>query len=134
MFNCGTGRAPTYLIELLSESVHRRQWLRSASDPGIRYDIPFNKKTRFNDRSFCTIGPKLWNNLPLYIKQSVSIYVFKKNLKTHYFFTVLLTSIFLSALELLYMFKHLLRPIMIFIYRTYILLFLSVLCSNNAFE
>jgi len=72
--------------------------------------------------------------MPLYIKQSVSIYVFKKNLKTHYFFTVLLTSIVLSALELLYMFKHLLRPIMIFIYRTYILLFLSVLCSNNAFE
>ena len=38
------------------------------------------RKTRFNDRSFCTIGP----NLPLFIKQSVSIDVFKKNLKTHY--------------------------------------------------
>ena len=65
---------------------------------------------------------------------NLNLCFFKKNLKTHYFFTVLLTSIFLSALELLYMVKHLLRPIMIFIYRTYILLFLSVLCSNNAFE
>ena len=69
---------------LLSENVNRRQELRSASDPGIRYDIPFNKKT-FIDRSLCTIGPKLWNNLPLYIKQLVSIDVFKKNLITHYF-------------------------------------------------
>ena len=41
---------------LLSENVNLRQGLRSASDPGIRYDIPFNKKT-FIDRSLCTIGP-----------------------------------------------------------------------------
>jgi len=40
----------------LSESVNPRQGLRSTSDPGIRYDIPFNKKTMFNDRNFCTIG------------------------------------------------------------------------------
>ena len=78
MFNCGTGRARSYLIELLSESVNQRQGLSSASDPGIIYDIPFKRKTRFNDRSFCTIGPKLWNNLPLFIKQSVSIDVFEK--------------------------------------------------------
>ena len=56
IFNCRTGRALTYLIELLSESVNPRQGLRSTSDPGIRYDIPFNKKTMFNDRNFCTIG------------------------------------------------------------------------------
>ena len=63
---------------LLSESVNPRQGLRSGSDPGISYDIhvPFNTKTRFNDRSFCTIGPKLWNNLPLYKNQSVTIDVF----------------------------------------------------------
>ena len=48
IFNCGTGRAPTYLIELLSERVNRRQRLRSVSDPGIIYDTPFNKKTRFS--------------------------------------------------------------------------------------
>jgi len=82
MYNCGTGGAPTYLIEL--SSVNPRQRLRSTSDPGIIYDIPFNKKTRLFD--FCTIGPKIWNNLTLYIKQSVSIYVFsKKTLITHYF-------------------------------------------------
>ena len=62
---------------LLSESDNCRQGLRSASDPGIRYDILFNEKTRFNDRRFCTIGPILWNNLSLYIKQSVSIDVLK---------------------------------------------------------
>ena len=46
MYNCGTGRARTYLIELLSERVNQRQGLSSASDPGIRYDIPFNKKNK----------------------------------------------------------------------------------------
>ena len=46
MFNCGTGRARTYLIELLSESANPRQGLSSASDPGIRNDIPFNKKNK----------------------------------------------------------------------------------------
>ena len=46
MFNCGTGRVPTYLIELLSERANPRQGLRSVSDPGIRYDIPFNKKNK----------------------------------------------------------------------------------------
>jgi len=74
IFNCGTGRAPTYLIEL--SSVNRRQGIRSASDHGMNYDVPFNKKTWFNDRSFFTIGQKIWNNLPLYIKQSVSIDIF----------------------------------------------------------
>ena len=46
MYNCGTGRARTYLIELLSERVNQRQGLSSASDPGIIYDIPFNKKNK----------------------------------------------------------------------------------------
>ena len=45
IFNCGTGRVPTYLIEL--SSVNRRQGLRSASDHGMNYDVPFNKKTWF---------------------------------------------------------------------------------------
>ena len=47
--------ASTYIIELLPESVNPRQRLRSASDPGIRYYIPFNKKTRFNDRNFAQL-------------------------------------------------------------------------------
>jgi len=70
MFNCGSALATAYLIALLSKSVNRRQGLKSTNDPGIRYGIPINKKTRFNDRSFCTIGPKLWNNLPLYFLKS----------------------------------------------------------------
>jgi len=69
----------------MSYCLNRRQGLISAYNPGIIYDVSFNKKTRFNDRSFCTIGPILWNNLPLYIKQSMSINALKKNLKTHYF-------------------------------------------------
>ena len=35
--------------------------------------------------TFAQLDKKLRNNPPLYIKQSVSIDVFKKTLKTHYF-------------------------------------------------
>ena len=124
MFNCGTGRAPTYLMELLSKRVNRRQGLKSASDPGIRYDIPFNKKTRFDDRIFCTIGPILWNNLPLYIKQSVSIDVLRITSKLTIlysfmtYFKIDSHFYFLSVLELLYFYiLQLLRSV---IYRIYI--------------
>jgi len=32
-----------------------------------------------------TAGPKLWNDLPSSVKRSMSLDVFKKNLKTYYF-------------------------------------------------
>jgi len=84
MFNCHTGNAPTYLIELLTPKVQRRS-TRSSESCIECYTVPFNKRKIFSDRSFSTIGPKLWNNLPLSLKQLSSIECFKRNLKTHLF-------------------------------------------------
>ncbi len=84
MFNCHTGNAPTYLIELLTPKVQRRS-TRSSESCIECHNVPFNKRKIFSDRSFSKIGPKLWNNLPLSLKQLSSIECFKRNLKTHLF-------------------------------------------------
>ena len=42
-------------------------------------------KTTYGDRAFANCAPKLWNALPMYIKQSNTLSYFKKHLK-HYFF------------------------------------------------
>jgi len=62
-----------------------RQGLRSCGSNMASYDVPFNKRKTFSDRSFSTAGPRLWNSLPQDLRQSDSLESFKKNLKTHLF-------------------------------------------------
>lgn len=40
-------------------------------------------KTR-GDRAFVVVAPKLWNELPLHIRQAKSLSAFKSSLRTHY--------------------------------------------------
>ena len=84
MYNCSIGKTPAYLINLLSPQVSKRTLRSSESSVGC-YSIPFNKKKTFSDRSFSTIGPKLWNELPVDIRNCQSIHIFKRQLKTYYF-------------------------------------------------
>ena len=84
MYNCYVGEAPLYLTELLTKHVPIQK-LRSAQSSEGYYNVPFNRNKTFSDRSFQTIGPRLWNNLPLDIKQSKSLGTFKAKLKTHLF-------------------------------------------------
>ena len=37
----------------------------------------------FDDGAFSIAGPKLWNDLPLEVRQSASVNAFKRALKTH---------------------------------------------------
>ena len=84
IYNCSVGNAPTYLIELLSEQVPKRN-LRSSDCAKGCYEVPFNKRKTFSDRRFATVGPRLWNSLPLSIRSSETLDGFKRNLKTFYF-------------------------------------------------
>jgi len=85
MYNCFIGNAPVYQTELLHKPVLKRPNIRSADDMDYCFVVPFNKMETFNDRSFSTVGLTLWNKLPLYIRQSSSMDMFKKNVKTYYF-------------------------------------------------
>ena len=47
-----------------------------------------NKKTKcktFGDRAFAIAGPRVWNSLPLAVRNSVNVDTFKTNLKSFLF-------------------------------------------------
>jgi len=39
----------------------------------------------YSDRSFAVAGPRVWNSLPIELRQSDSLGQFKRRLKTHLF-------------------------------------------------
>ena len=51
----------------------------------VSHVVPFNKRKTFSDRSFGTIGPRLWKRLPFEIRQAKSLDSFKSKLKTYLF-------------------------------------------------
>ena len=71
-----------YLKDLLEPYVPRCT-LRSMSK--LRLVEPSYKLSTYGSRAFSVCTPRLWNGIPLEIRQSNSVSVFKKNLKTHLF-------------------------------------------------
>ena len=76
------GEGPQYLKDSLTWYTPRRS-LRS--DDELLLVIPKTRLKSYGDRAFRAAAPRLWNNLPLSIRQSTSKDLFKKNLKTHLF-------------------------------------------------
>ena len=74
------GLAPSYLSELLVPYVPSRN-LRSANK--FRLVEPGSRLVSRGDRAFAVRAPKLWNALPLGLKQASSVDIFKAQLKTH---------------------------------------------------
>jgi len=72
---------PTYLFSVLIPYQPQRS-LRSVSQNLL--SIP-RCNSSFGQRSFSYCAPKIWNELPLSVRQSPSLHTFKRNLKTHYF-------------------------------------------------
>ena len=81
-FNVLYGNGPQYLKELLKPLKSVRS-LRSGNQKLL--DIP---KTRFKtagDRAFATTAPKIWNELPMELRNCENVLDFKRKLKTHLF-------------------------------------------------
>ena len=76
---------PTCISELLSlKDTGGRYYLRS--NDGKLLNIPSCKfLSTLGDRSFYMAAPKLWNDLPLFIRNISSVNAFKKALKTPLF-------------------------------------------------
>lgn len=73
--------APEYLSSTLQ--IHSSAYsLRSAT--GTTLSVP-RSHMQAGDRAFSISAPVLWNSLPLYIRVSANVSVFKKSLKTHLF-------------------------------------------------
>ena len=82
VYCCLHDKAPEYLKDLLAPLPGGREGLRSAAQYQ-RLLVPFVRCKTFVERSFSIRGPKLWNALPNYIKQSSNTDIFKKKLKTY---------------------------------------------------
>ncbi|XP_068191806.1 uncharacterized protein [Antennarius striatus] len=76
------GLAPTYLSDLVKPYTPTRA-LRS-QNTGLLC-VPRFKKKSAGQRAFSYRAPFLWNNLPINIRQSESVNVFKSRLKTYLF-------------------------------------------------
>ena len=76
------GLAPPYICELLVPYTPGRN-LRSKD--GHRLASPRCRLEGFGRRSFGAAAPMLWNDLPLDLKKSPSLEIFKSRLKTHLF-------------------------------------------------
>jgi hypothetical protein len=76
------GDAPEYLNSLLNEYKPSRS-LRSQHKFLLEQPV-YNLKS-YGLRSFSVCAPMLWNTLPLHIKNSESLVIFKRNLKTYLF-------------------------------------------------
>lgn len=77
------GLAPKYLSDMIHVQIPKRSTRRSA-DP-LLLEVPQTKRSTFADRSFSVFGPKMWNELPLILRQSKSVDAFKAGLKTRLF-------------------------------------------------
>jgi len=85
VYKCLHGLAPKYIADLcvpVADVVGRRQ-LRSISRGLLNF--PRYNMSNYGRRAFCFAGPDVWNSLPEHIRQSASIAVFKRSLKTFLF-------------------------------------------------
>lgn len=74
------GLAPPYLSELIQVKSEGRYALRSQDK--MLLNVPRMTCKTFGDRSFAASAPKLWNELPLALRQCQSLVTFKNGLKT----------------------------------------------------
>ena len=74
--------APAYIQELITVYQPSR-CLRSESN--FTLTVPRVRSTTYGTRCFTKSAAMLWNDLPMHLKKSSSVSVFKKNLKTYLF-------------------------------------------------
>ena len=76
------GAAPSYIKDLIS--YHTSQRLLRSSSQHLLARPKANLKT-YGERAFAMAAPRLWNTIPLELRTSASIDIFKKHLKTYLF-------------------------------------------------
>ena len=78
--------APKYLSDLIQvQPAVSRYNLRSSQNGTLLTRCTIKTKKTMGDRAFAVAAPVLWNKLPIYIRQSASVNIFKKLLKTYLF-------------------------------------------------
>ena len=81
-FKATHNQTPAYIRDLLQPYMPTRS-LRSSSKK--LFTTATYKNITYGGRAFSNAAPKLWNSLPLDIRESTSLETFKRKLKTHLF-------------------------------------------------
>ena len=77
--------APSYLQELINLRIpNKDRFLRKDHDKLLLAYKPLEQQG-YKTRNFKHVAPNFWNELPLAIRESPSVLVFKSRLKTFYF-------------------------------------------------
>ncbi len=82
VFKALHGYAPQYICNLLIPHSTSRS-LQSSSQ--FLLSVPRSHFKTKGDRAFAVAAPRLWNSIPLHIRSSPSISLFKSALKTHFY-------------------------------------------------
>ncbi|XP_030853203.1 uncharacterized protein LOC115929122 [Strongylocentrotus purpuratus] len=87
-YKARNGLAPVYINGLISPKVQTSSIrLRSSSSVHLQLSSGPRTHTRYGDRAFSVCAPKLWNNLPVSVRESPTLDTFKRRLKTYLFNT-----------------------------------------------
>ena len=81
VYKCVNGTAPAYLCRLIQPKC-RDSRLRQPSDLELHRPVP---KKAIGTAAFGFVGPDRWNKLPERLRESASLNIFKRDLKTHLF-------------------------------------------------
>jgi len=79
------GTAPRYLSDFLRRVADLPSRCRLRSATSNQLDVRPSRLVTVGDRSFGSVGPKLWNSLSDDITSASSLSVFRNKLKTHLF-------------------------------------------------
>ena len=82
VFKCFNNMCPLFISNRIVKRKSVRSLRNSASSS---CEVPFTRSTLVYDRSFSHAAPRLWNELPIQIRNAESVVVFKGLLKTHLF-------------------------------------------------
>ena len=82
IFKCRNDMSPSYISEIFVPYQPARNLRSSDADLLV---VPFTRSSYIRERAVSHAGPRLWNALPLDIRQSASVDIFKKKLKTFLF-------------------------------------------------
>ena len=85
VFKIFKGLAPSYLSFLITPKPVSKYNLRSSSDSTLLSYPNVKPKATLGERAFLFAAPKLWNAVPRFIRESISVDTFKRKLKTHLF-------------------------------------------------
>ena len=77
------GKAPTYILEMITPSKSKRYSIRANEERVLK--VPEFKHDTFGKRAFAVYGPLPWNCLPKEIRLCDEIEAFKRNIKTNLF-------------------------------------------------